>query len=448
MKKLTLEATDENVLNSIRENTFNRRKDIKDFIQALDMVEGNAFISLDARWGEGKTFYVRQVEKTLEYLVKKTWGEPEDIEDLEQYFESTGLENIKLNQSYLPIYYNAWLYDNHNDPLMSLLFVVAKKCKQYLDTKIDSGIVGEKIKGLLASISINNIPIPFNNNIPISVDGEKVKDAFAGKDILQKIKMSEEIREEVKRIFNDIIVEDAQKLVIFIDELDRCRPSFAIEVLERIKHYFDDDRIIFIISVNKEQLIHTISKYYGVGFDSTGYLNKFFDLNIYMPAIESINRRFFERSNREQYYLSRITEGLSEYYELTFRDGLIYKLRMSDISLRQVNDFTTQGKCLSIFIPLIVILDIINIPEKVKFLDGKSDILKTLSKDITAMYRVVHDFGTGSTESTEEEQYNVGYDRVKEVYDYAFGRSDNYPALDVNRDIKEICIRMCNGFPY
>lgn len=50
-------------------------------------------------------------------------------------------------------------------------------------------------------------------------------------------------------------------------------------MLERIKHYFDDERIIFIVSVNKEQLVHTISKCYGYGFDSKGYLNKFFDLN-------------------------------------------------------------------------------------------------------------------------------------------------------------------------
>ena len=48
-----------------------------------------------------------------------------------------------------------------------------------------------------------------------------------------------------------------------------------IEMLERIKHYFDDERVIFVVSLNKEQLIHTITSYYGSGFDATRYLNKF-----------------------------------------------------------------------------------------------------------------------------------------------------------------------------
>jgi hypothetical protein len=49
MKKLTKEATVENVLESIKENTYDRTKHIKDFITALDMIEGNMFFSLDAK---------------------------------------------------------------------------------------------------------------------------------------------------------------------------------------------------------------------------------------------------------------------------------------------------------------------------------------------------------------------------------------------------------------
>lgn len=63
-------------------------------------------------------------------------------------------------------------------------------------------------------------------------------------DILSAVKTEEDIKECVRDVFNDIIVEEAEKLVVFIDELDRCKPSFAIEMLERIKHYFDDERII------------------------------------------------------------------------------------------------------------------------------------------------------------------------------------------------------------
>lgn len=122
-------------------------------------------------------------------------------------------------------------------------------------------------------------------------------------DILEEVKTAEEIREEVKRILDEAIVEQAQKLVIFIDELDRCRPSFALEMLERLKHYFDDDRIIFVVSINKEQLTHTISNYYGVGFDSTGYLNKFFDLEANLPALQTYDTEI-QVDNREHYVFS------------------------------------------------------------------------------------------------------------------------------------------------
>lgn len=65
MKKATLDATDENILQSIADKQGNRNTRILEFIKTLDAIEDNRFISLDARWGEGKTFYVRQIEKTL-----------------------------------------------------------------------------------------------------------------------------------------------------------------------------------------------------------------------------------------------------------------------------------------------------------------------------------------------------------------------------------------------
>ncbi len=96
MKKLAEEATTENVLNSIKENKYNRTQDIKDFIMALEQIEGNMFISLDAKWGAGKTFYVRQIEQTLNYLTKKFKGL--DIEqDVEDVFSNSLLSKTKIN---------------------------------------------------------------------------------------------------------------------------------------------------------------------------------------------------------------------------------------------------------------------------------------------------------------------------------------------------------------
>lgn len=88
-------------------------------------------------------------------------------------------------------------------------------------------------------------------------------------------------------VLGAIIPEHGDRLVVFIDELDRCKPDFAVRFLERIKHYLMlDDRVIFVFSINREQLEETIKHLYGYGFDSHRYLDRFFDLNIELPAAD------------------------------------------------------------------------------------------------------------------------------------------------------------------
>nr|WP_298078559.1 P-loop NTPase fold protein [uncultured Blautia sp.] len=137
------------------------------------------------------------------------------------------------------------------------------------------GIIGhDRVPVSLAAPHFINQFIKDTKKLSINMVGMVEKIKGKSTDILSIVQTEEEIRERVKDVFDNIIVERTQKLIIFIDELDRCKPTFAIEMLERIKHYFEDDRIIFVVSVNKEQLVHTISNYYGSGFDATRYLNK------------------------------------------------------------------------------------------------------------------------------------------------------------------------------
>lgn len=89
-------STIDNVLKSIQKNKYNRSKDIKDFIEALELIEGNMFISIDANWGSGKTFYVRQIEQTLNYLTRKSKGL--STVNIEPYFaENSILNSLKIN---------------------------------------------------------------------------------------------------------------------------------------------------------------------------------------------------------------------------------------------------------------------------------------------------------------------------------------------------------------
>lgn len=67
-------------------------------------------------------------------------------------------------------------------------------------------------------------------------------------------------------------------LIIYIDELDRCRPDYAIELLEGIKHLFGVPGVYFVIAINITQLSHSIRAVYGSGFDGYAYLKRFFDM--------------------------------------------------------------------------------------------------------------------------------------------------------------------------
>lgn len=436
-KKYNIEATEENIKETIRENQYDRAKAIKSFIEGLDLIEDNAFISLDAKWGQGKTFYIRQIEMTLRYLSKKNVGQ--DISELEEVFSRSILKYVSLEKTYLPIYYNSWLYDNHNDPLMSLLYVIIKECEKYVDTTMNSKSLGDKMVSLLSSFSLS---FP---KLQISGDAERIKESFVGRDLLQEIKTAEEIRELVKEIFDSVIVESAQKLIIFIDELDRCKPSYAIELLERIKHYFDDERIVFVVAVNKEQLVHTISNYYGDSFDATGYLNKFFDINIYLPEIPRyINNNSIFVTNEGQYWVKRIVEELIEYYNLSLRDTILFLQDMESTSKQYYSDLTKQGCILSFFVPVILILDRVSQSKKKEFLEGRREIFDELCQNIPSIRDLLLRYGNPG--AGEEEKYMKGFEAFLNTYECTFKNNpSNAESYIDHYRLKEICVRVCNG---
>ncbi|MDE6714380.1 MAG: KAP family NTPase, partial [Lachnospiraceae bacterium] len=343
--------------------------------------------------------------------------------------------------TYFPVYYNAWLYDNHSDPLMSLILSITKACECYYDTKLSNGTLFKKITSLMDSFSFSIGYFQIGSNI------ENIKGNFTDKDILSVVKMEDEIRDKVKEIFDSLIVENVEKLVIFIDELDRCRPSFAIEMLERIKHYFDDDRIIFVASINREQLTHLISKYYGTNFDSTGYLDRFFDWNIYLPELDT---RFDNKLNftDEQYFIENITKELCIYYQLSPREKMRYNQCISFAILsKYVSDHGGEKLVLSAFVSIITILNIKDEIRKRKFLQGDSSVLDELFQNIQILHRMACRFGK-LDEVESEENFKIGYAKIKEVYDYAFGIGEKRwykGAIEISDNFKEICLRICSG---
>ena len=77
---------------------------------------------------------------------------------------------------------------------------------------------------------------------------------------------------------------DGRPLVVMIDELDRCRPTYAIELLEHAKHLFDVKHVVFVLCLNRSQLAQSVRVIYGEHFDASEYLGRFFDIDYRLPS--------------------------------------------------------------------------------------------------------------------------------------------------------------------
>lgn len=442
MKNYNVNATDENVLNSIADDKLNRTRDVKDFIDLLETLEDNSFIALDGAWGDGKTFLVRQIEMTLRYHNKIAFKH-EITEGEKQAFADNGVlgKNLHLKRTYLPIYFNAWLYDNHSDALMALLLVAIKQCNKYVDTKL-KGDNGSKIVSILDALHFWN-----NNN------WKELKKSFTDMDILSDAYFLEEVSDKIKEVFNDILVEEGEKLVIFVDELDRCRPTFAVEVLESIKHFFEDDRIIFVVSTNKAQLIHTISNYYGVNFDSVGYLNKFFDLNIQLPEANSLNYFFsLGKTCNSVNYIFTIAKDFQKYFNLSLRDTITYFQKINLIDSKYGDKYADKvWGAVMVFVSMLCLFDIVDITKKRKILKGKGkEIIKELFDVSSGMKEIILRLNRLNYVNIESDNYENAFENFMDIYDYAFlGEliaDQGYEFVIIYRDIKDICLRICNNW--
>ena len=109
-------------------------------------------------------------------------------------------------------------------------------------------------------------------------------------------------------------------IVVMVDELDRCSPEYAVEVLQLLEHVFHTDHVVFVVAVNQSELIHSIRSFYGKGFNAEGYLERFFDVTFALPA-----------SNRSQY----IQGSLASLESLGTSAALFFEA--SGLSLREID---------------------------------------------------------------------------------------------------------------
>lgn len=298
MKRMEIDPTIEQVLNSISNNTGGRNEEIIDFIKLLESIEGPFTIMLDAQWGDGKTFFINSVITTLKALNSNLQKDNNVVSEIQKLVQRTD----KINSVFLPFYFNAWEHDYFSDPLSPLFSKMATDFnKKNFTTEVDFGNLFAQIAdSVLASFSL----------LPSNISLTKIKTLISGNDLIQSYREFSHLREKIDELANKIASLKMGKLIIFIDELDRCRPDFSIHLLEQIKTLFNNDNIIVVLSVDSAQLAHAAAGVYGPTFDTQRFLEKFYDLKIILNHIDA-NECLTEKLDlTSSNYFNEMTMGL------------------------------------------------------------------------------------------------------------------------------------------
>lgn len=245
------------------QNIKEQEKKIKLIIEEL---ENNSDyiqrIFIDAPWGMGKTFFSKALKEKIE-------KENEAKED-----------ERKINL----ININAWETDYFSDPMKSMVGEINSNIKLSSETT-------EKIEQILKKgLTIFGKSI-FNKGLEkLGIDEIKRKEfETLFKEVTQFETSELEDYEKYKKLvdkFKECLSLEKDLKVIVIDELDRCKPIYAIELLETIKHFFGVKNIIFIFLVNKKQLQSIVSTSYLQDDECSEYFEKFFDIQFNLPELE------------------------------------------------------------------------------------------------------------------------------------------------------------------
>lgn len=230
---------------------FNRKNIAENLILPIIKENNSPFsLTINAPWGFGKTTFLNH---TKAFLVEK---------------------------GYKTKYFNSWETDFIDDPFLALF-------TELIGDKIENDSEKKAIKTILKHTAFGTAKIatyllPFGQELAKEgINALEKLTNISETEINEYSKLKKAISEF--QIFLEKQNTGDKPLVVIIDELDRCKPTYAIALLERIKHLFSVNNIIFIFGIDREQLAHSITSIYGLNMDTNGYLKRFFDVEIDLP---------------------------------------------------------------------------------------------------------------------------------------------------------------------
>ncbi|CAE6858174.1 hypothetical protein R69746_07681 [Paraburkholderia aspalathi] len=231
------------------------------------MREGSV-LAIDAPWGQGKTWFGRN------------WAAKLKEED------------------HKVVFINAFEQDYIEDPF---LLIAAELATLLDDRKGVGGQLREKAAAVMKAL------LPMGTKALINAAGrfalgtsdfsdDVAKMVEAAKDgasdasekwVEEKLKNHEQEKaslEGYKRALGEFATKEAKPVVVFIDELDRCNPAFGVKLIERVKHFFEIENLVFVLLMNRSQLQSAIKGVYGGETDAAAYLGKFIHLFFRLPS--------------------------------------------------------------------------------------------------------------------------------------------------------------------
>lgn len=225
---------------------------------------GDGFVlAINNEWGTGKTTFIQMWRQLL------------------------------INEKFRTIYFNAWENDFETTPLPAILAelkILTPKDRRKFNSLLNKGakIAQNVIPSVTKNLVKNNLGIDISEGVEnfTKAATDILKDEISKYTARQKgmLEFRESLREYVS---SD---ESEKPLIFIIDELDRCRPDYAVEFLEHIKHFFSVKGIVFVLAIDKRQLCSSISGAYGSNaFDSTDYLRRFIDIEYTLPLPSADN---------------------------------------------------------------------------------------------------------------------------------------------------------------
>lgn len=291
------------------ENCQLNRKQYADVLTTIVSTYSEGFVlAINNKWGAGKTTFVKMWEQQLKDLNFET------------------------------IYFNAWENDFEDNPLAAImgeLKTISKEADKKDFQKIlkKAAIIGKNvIPQLVANFVLKQTGMgdlkEFSENASKGFieSFENDVDEYA-----QKKETIKGFRTELEKFIKKKT--NGKPLVFIVDELDRCRPNYSVSILEQIKHFFSVKGIVFVLSIDKEQLGNAVKGVYGTDLiNSEEYLRRFIDLEYSIP--EPDKNKFcnylFDYFKFNEFFTNQKKEQVT-----SFKEIMKLLLNNPSISLRQ-----------------------------------------------------------------------------------------------------------------